>query len=71
MTDAREQFPETASGEPIDVDAIAEGAGRGPYDADGVFEPEHDTTSEDADDDEPVRDEEYDGIAVNRDDPYD
>ncbi|WP_167552384.1 hypothetical protein [Leifsonia xyli] len=43
MTDAKENWPETPSGEPIDVDAIAEGTGdEGPYDADGVFEPEHD-----------------------------
>ncbi|WP_374007985.1 hypothetical protein [Leifsonia sp. LS-T14] len=42
MTDARENWPETPSGEPIDVDAIAEGGDEGPYDADGVFEPEHD-----------------------------
>lgn len=68
MTDAKEQFPETPSGEPIDVDAIAEGGGQGPYDADGVFEPERDET---ADDDEAVRDEEFDGVDVNRDDPYD
>ncbi|WP_158862419.1 hypothetical protein [Leifsonia sp. AG29] len=51
MSDAKEQFPETASGEPIDVDAIAEGHGRGPYDADGVFEPEHDEFANDEDDD--------------------
>ena len=42
MSDAREQFPETPSGEPIDVDAYAEGDDAGPYDADGVIEPEHD-----------------------------
>ena len=42
MTDARENWPETPSGEPIDVDAIAEGGDEGPYDADGVIEPEHD-----------------------------
>ncbi|WP_025158095.1 hypothetical protein [Leifsonia aquatica] len=71
MTDANEQFPETPSGEPIDVDALAEGGGRGPYDADGVIEPEHDDTGDADDEDEAVRDEEYDGIAVDRDDPYD
>lgn len=43
MTDGRENWPETPSGEPIDTDAIAEGeADQGPYDADGVFEPAHD-----------------------------
>jgi len=42
MTDARENWPETPSGEPIDVDAIAEHGDEGPYDADGVIEPEHD-----------------------------
>jgi hypothetical protein len=68
MTEAEGRLPETPSGEPIDVDAIAEGGGRGPYDADGFVEPEHDETE---DDDEAVRDEEYDGIAVNREDPYD
>ncbi|UAJ80342.1 hypothetical protein IT072_04700 [Leifsonia sp. ZF2019] len=57
MTDAREQFPETPSGEPIDVDAIAEGGGSGPYDADGVFEPEHDETA----DDDALRDDADDG----------
>ncbi|MFF2050107.1 hypothetical protein ACFVU2_00775 [Leifsonia sp. NPDC058194] len=73
MTDAEEQLPETPSGEPIDVDAIAEGGGRGPYDADGFVEPEHDETADDetADDDEAVRDEEFDGVDLNRDDPYD
>jgi hypothetical protein len=67
MSETEERFPETPSGEPVDVDAIAEGRGRGPYDADGFIEPEHDVV----DDDEAARDEEYDGIAVNRDDPYD
>jgi hypothetical protein len=43
MTDAKENWPETPSGEPIDVDAIAEGGDDvGPYDADGFVEPEHD-----------------------------
>ncbi|GAA2057378.1 hypothetical protein GCM10009820_18610 [Leifsonia soli] len=42
MSDAKENWPETPSGEPIDTDAIAEGGGEGPYDADGIFEPEHD-----------------------------
>ncbi|MBW8872291.1 MAG: hypothetical protein JF618_09055 [Leifsonia sp.] len=42
MSDAKENWPETASGEPVDTDAIAEGGDAGPYDADGVFEPEHD-----------------------------
>jgi hypothetical protein len=42
MTDAKENWPETASGEPIDVDAIAEEGDEGPFDADGFVEPEHD-----------------------------
>ena len=42
MTDAKENWPETPSGEPIDVDAIAEGGDEGPYDADGFVEPGHD-----------------------------
>lgn len=50
MTDERENWPETPSGEPIDVDALAEGTGGGPYDADGVFEPEDDAAADDEDD---------------------
>ncbi|MFF9563592.1 hypothetical protein ACF1AJ_09625 [Leifsonia sp. NPDC014704] len=42
MSDAKENWPETPSGEPVDTDAIAEGGGEGPYDADGFVEPEHD-----------------------------
>lgn len=44
MSDAKEHWLETPSGEPIDTDAIAEGDDE-PYDADdadGVVEPEHD-----------------------------
>ncbi|GAA4154322.1 hypothetical protein [Leifsonia shinshuensis] len=50
MTDERENWPETPSGEPIDTDALAEGEGGGPYDADGVFEPEDDAAADDEDD---------------------
>jgi hypothetical protein len=46
MSDAKEHWLETPSGEPIDTDAIAEGGDdEEPYDADGtdsVLEPEHD-----------------------------
>ena len=44
MSDAKEHWLETPSGEPIDTDAIAEGDDE-PYDADdadGVVEAEHD-----------------------------
>lgn len=50
MTDAKEEFPETPSGEPIDTDALAEGEGGGPYDADGVIEPRDDEAADDEDD---------------------
>lgn len=50
MSAEKENGPETPSGEPIDVDALAEGAGGGPYDADGVFEPEDDAAADDEDD---------------------
>ncbi|SEH99433.1 hypothetical protein SAMN04515692_109103 [Leifsonia sp. CL147] len=43
MSDAKEHWLETPSGEPIDTDAIAEDGGdEEPYDADGLVEPEHD-----------------------------
>ena len=43
MSDAKEHWLETPSGEPIDTAAIAEdGGGEEPYDADGLVEPEHD-----------------------------
>ena len=50
MTDAKENWPETPSGEPNDTDAHAEGEGGGPYDADGVFEPVDDAAADDEDD---------------------
>jgi hypothetical protein len=57
MTDERETPPETPAGDPLgmdlepDADLDDEFGGRGPYDADGVIEPEHDRV--DDDDDEP------------------
>ena len=50
MTEERENWPETHSGEPIDVDALAAREVGGPYDADGVFEPEDDAAADDEDD---------------------
>lgn len=53
MTDARDDAPESVSGEPLDTDPTDldtdEGAaGREPYDADGVIEPERDSAEPDA-----------------------
>jgi hypothetical protein len=65
MTDARETAPETPSGDPLGMDlepgtdSDEELGERGPYDADGVIEPEHDRVDDDdiagerRDDDQP------------------
>lgn len=62
MSDAKQEFPETPSGEPIDTDAIAEGDSPEPYDADGVVEPNRS---------DPAGDDEFDDLTDGGERPFD